>query len=142
QPFVTFVILSGLLFVSGVVSDILFVYTKVWGTTIGKALLLLLYALATTVAHAFAAQIVNEVVGYESPMLSNAVTFVAILLVPLFIFFFTCLIFLFVSIVSQFYLLIVTHAEYIKNNECFKSIIPVNLERYPIRTFVAIMVIY
>lgn len=134
--------LSGLLFVAGVVSDLLFVYTKVWATTLGKALLLLVYALATTVAYAIAAQLVNEVVAFESSKLSNAVAFVAILLVPLFIFLSTYVLFALLFIAGQFYIVLVAHAETLKNDECFKFIIPENFERYSGRTLAARVIIY
>ena len=142
QPFLSLIILGGLLFVGGVVSDLLFIYSKVWATTLGKALLLLVYALATTAAYALAAQVVNEVVAFESSKLSNAVAFVAILLVPLLVFGFTYVLFALIFIVGQLYLLLVAHAETLKNDECFKPLIPQNLERYPGCTFAARVVIY
>lgn len=143
SSFVSSLFLSGLLFVLGVISDLLYVYAKVWGTTIGKALLLLLYVTISTVAYALSAQIVNEVVGFEpSKQLSYAVTFVAILLVPFFVFAATYILFAIIFILGQFYLFLAMHAEALKRNECFKNIVPTNIEPFPGRTFAARLVIY
>ncbi|MDN3517495.1 hypothetical protein QWY84_07740 [Aquisalimonas lutea] len=124
------------------VSDILVVYSKVWATTLGKALLLLLYALSTTAAYALAAQLVNEVVAFETSMLDNAVVFVAILLVPIFVFISTYVLFALVFLFGQLYLILVAHADVLKHDECFKSVVPKNLERYPFKTLAARAIIY
>lgn len=143
QASFSFVVLSGLLIISGVVSDFLSIYTRVWASALGKALILLLYALSTTVAYALAAQIVNGIVAFESSTLSNAVAFVAILLVPLFIFGSTYFLFAIIFILGQFYLILVMYSDILRNDECFKSLIPKNFENYPGRTFAArLFVIY
>lgn len=142
QIFTTAVILAGSLLVAGVVSDLLFIYSKVWATTIGKSVLLLLYALLSTVAYALAAQVVNEIVAYDSSKLNYTVTFVAILLVPIFIFGAIYVIFALIFALGQVYIVLVTHAEILKKDECLQSIIPANLEKWPGRTFLARVIIY
>ncbi len=134
--------LSGFLLVSGVISDLLYVYSKVWATTIGKSFLLLLYFLASTFAYAAASQVVNEVVQFDSSKLSYAITFVAILLVPFFLFASTYIIFAVIFIFGQLYFFFATYAEALKKDQCFKSIIPDNLESYPGRTFLARLIVY
>src|SRR5690606_16551186 len=61
KAFLSVAILSGLLLVSGVISDLLSIYARTFSTTLGKGVLLLLYSLATTTAYALATQIVNQV---------------------------------------------------------------------------------
>lgn len=134
--------LSGILLVSGVISDLLYVYSKVWSTYIGKSLLLLLYLLASTIAYAIASQVVNEVVQFDSSKLSYAITFVAILLVPFFLFASTYIVFAILIIFSQLYFFFASFAETLKSDQCFKSIIPDKLESYPGWTFLARIVIY
>lgn len=142
KAFLSVAILSGLLLVSGVISDLLSIYARTFSTTLGKGVLLLLYALATTTAYALATQIVNQVIAFEASNLSNAVVFVAILLVPILILGFTYILFALIFILGQFYLVIAMFAESLKHDECFKDLIPKNFERYPGVTFCSRLIIY
>lgn len=142
KAFLSVAILSGLLLVSGVISDLLSIYARTFITTLGKGGLLLLYALATTTAYALATQIVNQVVAFEASNLSNAIVFVAILLVPLFIFGLTYILFALIFILGQVYLILAMFAKSLRNDECFKHLIPINFECYPGVTFFARLIIY
>nr|WP_152029927.1 hypothetical protein [Pseudomonas sp. LPH1] len=135
EIFLSVFIAAGLLLTCGVASDILIVYKKVWGTNIGKGLILVIYAAATNFAYALSSQIVNEIVTFESSKLIYSTNLVAVMLLPLFVLAFTYLIFAVIFIFGQFYILIIAHAEQFKTDECLKHIIPEKIENYAFRTF-------
>lgn len=83
--YLTALFTAAILLTFAVISDILIVYGKLWGTHIGKGFVLIFYAAATNLAYALASQLVNEVVRYESANLVYATNFVAVMLIPLFI---------------------------------------------------------
>src|SRR5690606_3339533 len=96
-----------LLLSAGVISDFLSVYQRLWSVVIGKGLILLSYYLATTTAFALAVQILNEIVRYETAGIPYAVSFVAVLLVPMFVFGIMCLILTIALAFGQIYLMFV-----------------------------------
>jgi len=140
--FISGVVFCGVLLTLGVISDVLALYKVVWDTTLGKAILLLSYFFSTNIAYALASRIVNEVVGFETSGLSYAVNFVAVLLVPLFIFASTAIIFIFCLIFGQFYLMIAMHAKQLQKIKCLAAVIPTTKEAYPGITFVVRIVVF
>ncbi|RZG75364.1 hypothetical protein [Acinetobacter sp. WCHAc060025] len=115
----------------GVISDLLFIYHKVWATTIGKALLVLFYVLLTTTTYAAADQVVNVIVAYDSSTLSRTSAFVAILLIPLVILIATGIVFLIILLLGQFYLVFITYFQNLKNDKFLSRFIPNIVETYP-----------
>lgn len=120
----------------GVISDVLIIYKKVWETNIGKAFILIGFALATNLAYAISSQIVNEILTFESTKLLYTINFVAVVLIPFFALALSAVIFITLIVLSQFYLLIVASINSFKNGECLKGIISVNIEAHPIVTFI------
>lgn len=97
--------LSIFIFACGVISDFLIIYKKLWATLLGKAIILLIYALGTNIAYGFAGQIVNEVIKFDASSMTRTISFVAILLIPLFIFILFSVAFVFVTIFIYFYII-------------------------------------
>ncbi|WP_152225999.1 hypothetical protein [Pseudomonas sp. SCB32] len=70
--------------VAAMVADLVAIYRAVFGTIVGKLLLLAGVTVATTVAFAFAAQTVNQFVGINPGQFTHTITFTAVLIaVPL-----------------------------------------------------------
>lgn len=80
------VLIIGLIFLAcGIISDFLFVAHKVLETLLGKALLVILASFITTLGYAFASQIINEIVQFDTSAINYATSFTAVLLIPLLI---------------------------------------------------------
>lgn len=120
---------------AAVASDILSVYQKVWDTILGKAVLLLSYALLTNFAYGISSQVVNGIVKFQSNALIYAINYVAVMLTPLFIFISTYLIFLALILCSQLYWFFVITTEIFKKNRFFAGVMPDRIESYPKATF-------
>ena len=142
QLTISSIVLSCLLLVFGVTSDILIIFNKVWSTLLGKSLILLLYALATAVSYGMAGQIVNDVVKFDVKGLNNVVLFVSVIIVPLFIFSFTYILFFFFLVFSQFYFVFALQVIKLKDNPCWSLFIPSTVENYPVRTLFMRVIIY
>lgn len=97
--------------VAGITSDCLYVYHKIWRTTLGKAFFIILYALLTNITYGFADQIINQIVEYESSGLNRVTNFVAIMLIPVIFILVTFFLFLIFIFVSQFYVMYVIWAK-------------------------------
>lgn len=70
--------------VAAMIADLVAVYRAVFGTIVGKLFLLAGATIATTVAFAFAAQVVNDFVGINPSQFTHTITFTAVLVaVPL-----------------------------------------------------------
>lgn len=132
----------GLVLLLGVISDFLFIYNKVWDTTIGKSLFVLLYVFLTTLTYAVADQIVNSIVAFDSSGLNRTSTFVSILLTPLVILIVTSIIFFLFLILGQFYLLFITYIKDMKSDKFLSNFIPNITEEYPGWSCVARFIIY
>lgn len=135
--FVTAVIASGILLACGIISDLLLLYKAAWETAIGKGLLLLLFAFATNLAYSASSRLVNELVKFDSSSLTYTVNLVAFLLVPVFVFIGTTVVFAIVLIAGQFYLMLAFHSEQFRNNKCLGTLMPTSTESYPVVTFFA-----
>lgn len=133
---------AGLLLTIAVISDILSVYKKIWGTNIGKGFILVLYAGATNLAYAISTQIINEIVKYESVKLVYATNFVAVMLIPFFIVAATFVVFFILFMFGQFYILLAVHAEQLQSSRCLRGIVPSNIEKYPYRTFLVRFIVF
>lgn len=112
--FLSFILLS-ICLSCGIVSDILFIYSKIWKTIIGKSLLLVFYVFLTTLTYAFSDQIVNSIVAFESTNINRASSFVAIMLIPIVVMVVTFIVFLVFIFLVQFYIIFVLH--FSKNKE-------------------------
>ena len=134
--FLTAAVVCGLLLTFGVVSDSLIVYKTVWETTLGKASILLAYAFLTNIAFALASSKVNEIVGFETSGLIYTTNFVVVLLIPFFILASTYMIFAFVFIFVQIYLIIVLYAEQLRTSKCLAVVLPKTFEKYPGASFI------
>ena len=70
----------------GVINDFVILYKKLWSYVLGKATLLLLFAIllqsATNFALAFSSQIINEITGIIPTNLKYTINFVSILTIP------------------------------------------------------------
>ena len=88
---------------AGITSDFLYFYHKLWGTILGKVVLVAIYALLTNITYGFADQIVNHIIGYESNGLNRVTNFVAIMIIPIVFVLVTFIVFLLVIFLSQFY---------------------------------------
>lgn len=128
--FVSFIIMA-LILMLGVISDILYIYNRVWKTTIGKSLLLLSYFFLTTLTFAIADQIVNYIVEFDSSSLNRSSTFVSILLTPLVIFVVVSFIFFMFLLLGQFYLLFITYFNNLKSSKILSIFLPNITEKYP-----------
>lgn len=137
EIFVTAAITSGILLACGIASDLLLLYRAVWETVIGKGLLLLLFAFATNLAYSASSRVVNELVKFDTSSLTYTVNFVAFLLVPIFVFIGTSVVFAVVLVAGQFYLMLAIHTDQFRNNKCLGSLIPTPTESYPGITFFA-----
>jgi hypothetical protein len=137
EIFVTAAITSGVLLACGIASDLLLLYKTVWGTVLGKGLLLLLFAFATNLAYSGSSRVVNELVKFDTSGLTYTINFVAFLLVPVFVFIGTSVVFAIVLVASQIYLMLAIHSEQLRNNKCIGSLIPMPTESYPVITFSA-----
>lgn len=126
---------AGFLLTCAVISDILSIYKKIWGTNIGKGFILVLYAAATNLAYGLSAQLVNEIIRYESAQLTYATNFVAVMLIPLFVVAATFIVFFILFLFGQFYVLMAAHAEQVKSSRCLRGVVPSSIEKYPFRTF-------
>ncbi|AXY60839.1 hypothetical protein [Acinetobacter sp. WCHAc010052] len=109
--FKTSLFLLSLCWVAGITSDFLYVYHKIWGMTLGKVFLIILYALLTNITYGFADQIVNQIVGYESGGLNRVTNFVAIMLIPVIFILATFILFLILIFICQFYIVYVIWAK-------------------------------
>lgn len=123
------------LWCAAVATDILAVYQKVWDTILGKAVLLLVYALLTNFAYAIASQMVNDIVQYQSASLVYAINYVAVMLTPLFIFVSTYLTFLALLICSQIYWFFAIATELIRKHRYVAGVIPETVVNFPKATF-------
>lgn len=135
--FFTAAITSGILLACGIISDLLLLYKAAWETAIGRGLLLLLLAFATNLAYSASSRLVNELVKFDTSGLTYTVNFVAFLLVPVFVFIGTSVVFAIVLVAGQFYLMLAIHSEQFRNNKCLGSLIPTSNENYPVATFFA-----
>lgn len=126
-----FTILTIILISCGIVSDILGIFNKVWKTYLGKGFILVLYATATNIAYALSAIFVNELVRFETSKLIYTINFVAVLLIPLFIFVSTIFFFSIFLLFSQFQIFLIAHRESLKKSQCFDEIFPKEIEYYP-----------
>lgn len=133
---------AGLLLTFAVISDILSVYKRIWTTNIGKGFILVVYAGATNLAYALSSQIINEIVKYETVKLVYATNFVAVMLIPLFIVVATFVVFFILFIFGQFYVVLATHAEQLQSSRCLRGIVPKNIEKYPLRTFLVRLLVF
>jgi hypothetical protein len=135
--FVTAVMASGILLACGIISDLLLLYKAAWETAIGRGLLLLLFAFATNLAYSASSRLVNELVKFDSSSLTYTVNLVAFLLVPVFVFIGTSVVFAIVLVAGQFYLMLALHSEQFRNNKCLGSLMPTSTESYSGVTFFA-----
>lgn len=127
--------LCAVLFFVGIVSDIIAIYNRAWETAIGKALMLMIYAVSTSVAYGISSQVLNEVVKFDASELSYALNYVAVLLVPLFVFASAIVIFSIVLIVSQFYWMFLLLTDVLNKSRYFT--LNHKIEEYPFATFFA-----
>lgn len=139
---IAFICFSFLLLLFGIISDLLLLYGKVWDTFIGKGIILISYAMCTTISYAFASQLVNDVIAFDSSKLTNSITFTSILLIPVFILGFSFLLFIGIFIFGQFYLIIASTLENLKDDECFNLMTIAPKECYPKATFISRLIIY
>lgn len=140
--FLVLLSISLLLLLSGIISDLLIIYRKVWDTIIGKGVILISYAMCTTIAYAFASQLVNDIVTFDSSSLTNSITFTSILLIPVFILGFSFILFIGIMIFGQFYILFGSLSKNLSNDECFKKLAFASAENYPKASFISRCVIY
>lgn len=66
----------------GVLSDLLFIYNKIWNTKIGKGLILVAYALLVNFTYAASSQAISKVIGFNSESMVYTLNFVSILSIP------------------------------------------------------------
>ncbi|WFE71014.1 hypothetical protein P8S55_14665 [Halomonas sp. M1] len=135
--FFTALVASGIFLTFGIVSDLLLLYKVVWETIIGRGLLLLLLAFATNLAYSVSSRLVNELVMFDTSSLTYTVNFVAFLLVPVFVFIATSVVFTLVLIVGQFYLMLTIYTEQFRNKKCIGALVRQKKENYPGVTFFA-----
>lgn len=126
--------LTAVLFVAGIVSDFLGLYEKVWKTSLGKALLLLSFALITALAYGAAKQAVNLAVGFDPQVLSRSVTVAAILLVPATAFVVLFSLFFLLFLVAQLYLVFVVIKDAVGASACLRPLQARSHEPYPFAT--------
>lgn len=135
--FLTALVASGIFLTFGIVSDLLLLYKVVWETIVGRGMLLLLLGFATNLAYSVSSRLVNELVKFDTSSLIYTVNLVAFLLVPVFIFIATSVVFTLVLIVGQFYLMLTIYSEQFRNSRCIGALVPQTKENYPGVTFVA-----
>lgn len=140
--FITSLFMAGMFFSFALISDLLVIYQKVWDTTIGKGLLLLVYAAATNITYATAARVVNELVKFDTSSLTYTVNFVAVLIAPLFIFFATCAALAVVLALGQFYLMFTLYSKDLQKSKFFSRLISKPFEEYPGLTFIARVLVF
>lgn len=70
----------------GVINDFISLYKKIWDTLIGKASILIIYALLTNFSLALSSQVINSIIQVEPGKLIYSVSFLSILTIPLLIF--------------------------------------------------------
>ncbi|MNG93537.1 hypothetical protein D3C79_525070 [compost metagenome] len=133
---------SLLLLLFGIVSDLLIIYRKVWSTIIGKGVILISYAMCTTISYAFASQLVNEIVTFDSSKLTSSITFTSILLIPVFILGFSFVLLIGILVFGQFYILFGSLSDNLNNDECFRTLAFASAENYPKVSFVSRCAIY
>ncbi|WP_368172633.1 hypothetical protein [Aeromonas sp. R2-1] len=133
---------SLLLLLFGIVSDLLIIYRKVWDTIIGKGVILISYAMCTTISYAFASQLVNEIVAFDSSKLTSSITFTSILLIPVFILGFSFILLVGILVFGQFYILFGSLSNNFNNDECFKKLAFASAENYPKASFISRCAIY
>ncbi|MFC6167943.1 hypothetical protein [Acinetobacter terrestris] len=103
--------LLSLCWIFGITSDFIYIYHRIWATTLGKVCLVVLYALLTNITYGFADQIVNQIIGYESIGLNRVTNFVAITLIPVVFILVTFILFLALIFIFQFYMMYVIWAK-------------------------------
>lgn len=133
---------AGILFTCALISDLLVIYQKIWGTLIGKGFLLLVYAASTNVTYAMSARVVNELVKFDASTLTYTVNLVAVLLAPLFIFFGTCAALAVILALGQFYLMVTLYSKELRQSKYFSRILPRPIEEYPGRTFIVRLLVF
>ena len=131
-----------LLIYGGILSDILILYKKVWGTVIGKGMLLLLFSFCLSFAYAFSAQLINETVKFDTSKVTYSINLTAVLLVPFIVIAITYFIFAILFLFGQFYLILASFANNLKDNKCLGGLIPNNMENYPYKTFWVRVILY
>jgi hypothetical protein len=134
--------LSIILVYAGVFSDILIIYNKVWETSIGKGVLLLIFSLCVSFSYAFATQLINETVKFDTSKVVHSITFTSALLLPFLLILITYIVFAALFLLSQFYFVIVSFVSGLKDDSCLGGMIPKNIEKYPYKTFWVRMIIY
>ena len=125
----------------GVISDILIAFHKTWNTSIGKGMILIMYAALTNVAYAASSQFVNILIQYDSSALIYTTNFVAVLLIPFFLIFVSIFVFYCFILLSQLYMLFIAYAEIFKISRCLKQVVPEKLEEYLLPTFIVRLIV-
>ncbi len=135
-------VITFFVFICGIISDLLFIYDKLWKTHLGKGVILIIYAFTLNFAYAFSSVIVNDVVMFQSLSLTYTVNFVAILLIPLIAILLSFVVFGVFIIISQLYAVIAITISDMKPIECLKGLVPDKVENYFKTTLVLRILIY
>ncbi len=134
-----------LLLTLGIAIDVLVVYNWLWSKRLGKALILIIYAVVLNLSIALSDQIVNDIVGNISSNLKYSISFISILLIPLFLAAAIAAAFIFIFTFGQIYLAVKILINDASKNEKLKNIVPTLSEVHPLKTslfrfFVAIII--
>lgn len=135
-------VFTSIILLFGIISDLLIIYKKIWRTNIGKGTILIIYAVATNLAYAFASMIINEITMFNSSSLIYSLNLVAIMLIPMLILLLSFLIFGILIILSHLYIVIVALAKDWKPHKCLEGIVPEKIEHFPFITFLARVTIF
>lgn len=134
-----------LLLTLGIVIDVLGIYNWLWSKSLGKALILIIYAVLLNLSVALSDQIVNDIVGNISSNLTYSISFTSILLIPLFLAAAMAAAFIFIFTFGQIYLFAKMLINDASKNEKLKNIVPTLSEVHPLKTslfrfFVAVFI--
>ncbi|MBD3844017.1 MAG: hypothetical protein IE909_19500, partial [Campylobacterales bacterium] len=142
KAFVSALVAMLLLFAVGIISDLLYMYSKIWSSYLGKGVVLLIYALLTTFAIGMGSQVVNEIVRFNSEELVRSTTFATIILFPVIAFFVLSIIFGIFFVFGQIYLVAIYALKPLKDIKCFSSSFLNSVEKYHFQFFFVRVLVY
>ncbi|MFL0809345.1 MAG: hypothetical protein K6L76_02920 [Agarilytica sp.] len=107
------------------------VYKWLWNSTLGKPLLLVLYALVINLTYSISGQVLYEITGHNASSLTLPLTFVSILLIPIGLLGALFGLFVIQFVLGQIYLIPRLMFLELKHSAVVKRIFPGHTETYP-----------
>ncbi len=141
--FVPILRLTVLIFFFAVISDLIVLHQKIWGTHIGKGIILGSYAFITNIGYAISEQIINEVIQYGYINLYYAKNFVIFLLIPMGLVMLMSIIFCLLFIFTSLFLTVIFFFKELKNSKLFNMFLSNSFEPiYPRLTMAIRFIIF